>query len=198
MWIVMMVAMMLPVLVPMLWRYRRAVGKPDETRLAWLTALVGFGYLCVWTVFGLGVFLVGIALAAIEMQVEALARAVPVAVGVIVMIAGALQFTAWKEYHLVCCQGASERGRAMRADADTAWRHGLRLGLHCSHCCLGLMAVLLVVGVMDIRAMSVATVAITIERVFPGGKRIAKVMGVIIIGAGVFLVARTAAFGGAT
>src|ERR1700704_292590 len=39
MWVVMMVAMMLPSLVPMLWRYRKAVGRTDETRLGRLTAL---------------------------------------------------------------------------------------------------------------------------------------------------------------
>src|SRR5258707_15744361 len=44
MWVVMMVAMMLPSLVPMLWRYRQAVGRPGETRLDRLTALVGVGY----------------------------------------------------------------------------------------------------------------------------------------------------------
>jgi len=33
MWVVMMVAMMLPSLVPMLWRYRQAVGETGETRL---------------------------------------------------------------------------------------------------------------------------------------------------------------------
>jgi hypothetical protein len=30
--------------------------------------------------------------------------------------------------------------------AGTVWRHGLRLGLHCSYCCAGLTAILLVVG----------------------------------------------------
>ena len=34
MWVVMMVAMMLPSSVPMLWRYRRAVGWVSEVRLA--------------------------------------------------------------------------------------------------------------------------------------------------------------------
>jgi len=53
MWVVMMVAMMLPSLVPMLWRYRQAVGRTGETRLGWLTALVGVGYFLVWTVFGM-------------------------------------------------------------------------------------------------------------------------------------------------
>jgi predicted metal-binding membrane protein len=43
MWVVMMVAMMLPSLVPMLWRYRQAVAGTGETRLAALTALAGAG-----------------------------------------------------------------------------------------------------------------------------------------------------------
>src|SRR5436190_22094220 len=56
MWVVMMVAMMLPSLVPMLWRYRQAVGRTGETRLGRLTALVGVGYFVVWTVFGMAAF----------------------------------------------------------------------------------------------------------------------------------------------
>src|SRR5215472_8451122 len=43
MWVVMMVAMMLPSLVPMLWRYRQAVCRAGETRLDRLTVLVGAG-----------------------------------------------------------------------------------------------------------------------------------------------------------
>ncbi len=38
MWVVIMVAMMLPSLVPMLWRYRQAVGRTGETRLGRLTS----------------------------------------------------------------------------------------------------------------------------------------------------------------
>jgi predicted metal-binding membrane protein len=90
MWVVMMVSMMLPSLVPMLWRYRQAVGGRGETRLGRLTALVGVGYFFVWTVFGMAVFPLGVALAAVEMQEPALARAVPIAVGVVVLIAGAI------------------------------------------------------------------------------------------------------------
>src|SRR5471030_2675806 len=37
MWVVMMVAMMLPSLVPMLWRYRQAVGTAGEMHLGRLT-----------------------------------------------------------------------------------------------------------------------------------------------------------------
>ena len=192
MWVVMMVAMMLPSLVPMLRRYRQAVGRTGETRLGPLTAIVGAGYFFVWTVFGMAVFPLGAALAAIEMQQPALARAVPIAAGVVVLIAGALQFSAWKARHLACCREAPGRGRTLPADAGTAWRHGLRLGLHCSQCCAGPMAILLVIGVMDLRAMAVAAAAITVERLAPAGERVARTIGAVVVGAGLFLIARAA------
>src|SRR4030081_963364 len=66
MWVVMMMAMMLPSLAPMLWRYRRAVGRTGETRLGRLTAVVGVGYFLVWTVLGMAAFPLGVALAAVE------------------------------------------------------------------------------------------------------------------------------------
>lgn len=121
MWGVMMVAMMLPSLVPMLWRYRQAVGRTGETCLGRLTALVGVGYFFMWAVFGMAAFSLGVTLVAVEMQLPALARAVPIAVGVVVLIVGALQFTAWKAHHLACCREAPGRGRTLPADAGTAW-----------------------------------------------------------------------------
>ena len=186
MWVVMMVAMMLPSLIPMLWRYRRAVGGAGGPRLEGLTALVGLGYFFVWTLFGLVAFPLGAALAALEMQLPALARAVPIAVGVVVLGAGGLQFTGWKARQLACCREAP--GRALPADAVTAWRHGLRLGLHCSYCCSGLTAILLVVGVMDVGAMVAVTAAITLERLAPGGARVARALGAVVVAAGVCLV----------
>jgi predicted metal-binding membrane protein len=195
MWVVMMVAMMLPSLVPMLRRYRQAVGRRGETRLGWLTALVGVGYFLVWTGLGVAAFSLGVALAAIEMQQPALARGVPIAAGLVVLIAGSLQFTAWKARHLACCRETPGRGRMLSPDAGTAWRHGLRLGLHCSHCCAGLMAILLVFGVMDLRAMAVAAAAIAGERLAPAGERVARAIGAVAVGAGLLLVARAAGLG---
>jgi len=191
----MMVAMMLPSLVPMLWRYRKAVDRTGETRLGRLTALVGLGYFFVWTALGMTAFPLGVALAAVEMQLPALARAVPIAAGVIVLIAGAFQFTSWKAHHLACCREAPERGRTLPADAGTAWRHGLRLGLHCTYCCAGLTAILLIIGVMDLGAMAVVTAAITLERLVPAGDRVARAIGGVVIGTGLFLIARAAGLG---
>ena len=62
MWTVMMLAMMMPCLVPMLTRYRRAVEETGKTRLGRLTALVGSGYFFVWTVFGVVTYVLGVAL----------------------------------------------------------------------------------------------------------------------------------------
>src|SRR6202011_6043748 len=124
-----------------------------------LTALVGAGYFLVWIGFGMAAYPLGVALAAVEMQLPALARAVPLAAGVVVLIAGALQLTAWKARHLACCREAPGHGRTLPADTGTAWRHGLRLGLHCSACCAGLIAILLAIGVMDLIAMAVVAAA---------------------------------------
>jgi predicted metal-binding membrane protein len=195
MWVVMMTAMMLPSLASMLWRYRLAVGRTGETRLGRQTALVGAGYFFVWIVFGMAVFPLGSALAAIVMQQPALARAVPTGVGIVVLIGGAFQFTAWKARHLACCQAVPDHAGTLPADADTAWRHGLRLGFHCSWCCAGLMAILLVIGVMDLRAMTVLTAAITVERLAPAGERVARVIGAVVVAAGLFLVVRAAGLG---
>jgi predicted metal-binding membrane protein len=195
MWVVMMVAMMLPSLIPMLRRYRQAIGRTNVTRLGPLTAIVGVGYFFVWTLAGMAVFPLGAAFAEVEMRQPALSRAVPIAVGVVVLIAGALQFSAWKARHLADCREASTPARAdvsgtMSADVRTAWQHGLHLGLHCSLCCAGPMAVLLVMGVMDLRVMAIVAAAITAERLAPAGERVARVIGVVALGAGLLLVAR--------
>jgi predicted metal-binding membrane protein len=195
MWIVMMVAMMLPSLVPMLWRYRQAVGRTGGTRLGWLTALVGMGYFFVWTVVGAAVFPLGVALSTIEMRQPVLASAVPFAVGAVILIAGSLQLTAWKARRVACCFEALGHRRTLPADVGTAWRHGLRLGLECGHCCADLMAILLVIGVMDLRVMAAVAAAITAERLAPAGLRVARAIGAVIVGAGLFLIARGAGLG---
>jgi predicted metal-binding membrane protein len=210
MWVVMMVAMMLPVLMPMLWRYRQVVARTGDSRacsarahcertggawvggarIAGLIALVGGGYFFVWTLFGMAVFPLGAALATLEMQQPQLARAVPTAVGVVVLIVGFLQLTAWKARQLSCCREAPGRCHTLAADAGTAWRHGLNLGLQCSRCCGGLMVIPLVVGVMDLGAMTLVTAAITLERLAPAGQRVARAIGVVVVGAGLLLIVR--------
>jgi predicted metal-binding membrane protein len=189
MWVVMMVAMMLPSLAPVLWRCCQAVGRTGNARPGQLTAIVGVGYFAVWTMSGVAAFASGAVLAAIGMQQPALARGVPIAVGGVVLIAGALQFTAWKARQLACCRNMPGHHRTLPADAGAALRFGLRLGFDCNLCCAGPTAVLLAIGVMDVHAMAAMMTAITLERLAPSGERVARATGAIAIGAGLFLIA---------
>ncbi|HSS38497.1 MAG TPA: DUF2182 domain-containing protein [Polyangia bacterium] len=192
MWAVMMVPMMSPSVIPMLSRYRRAVGPCGRPRLAALTALVAAGYFFVWTALGALVFPLGVALAAIEMRLPPVARAVPAVVGLVLLAAGALQLTPWKARQLACCRGELSGRPRLHAGAGAAWTHGARLGLQCARCCLALTIVLLVVGVMDLRAMVAVTAAVTVERLAPAGERFARAIGVVVVGAGVLMLARAA------
>lgn len=193
MWVVMMIAMMLPSLMPTLWRYRQSAGRTGEVRPNSLTALVAIGYFFVWTLFGIVVFPLGAMLAEVEMEWPTLARVVPIAISVVILIAGTLQFTEWKMHHLACCRNAAGSDRTLPSDSATSWRHGMRLGLHCVFGCAGFTAILLVIGIMDLRVMALVTAAITAERLSPNGARVARSIGIVVIGLGLLLISRAAA-----
>jgi predicted metal-binding membrane protein len=181
MWAVMMVAMMLPVLVPMLMRYRRAIYSPT---LNALTLRVAAGYFALWTLAGALAFAPGVALAALAMRLPALSRAAPFAFAGVLLLAGGWQLSAWKARQLACCRETIDCCRPPRATAGAAWRHGFDLGRRCLRCCAPLTAVLFVLGVMDVRAMALVTVAVSLERLAPRGERIARLIGAALLLAG--------------
>jgi predicted metal-binding membrane protein len=174
MWVMMMASMM-PSLVPMLWRYYHVAGGWAR-RGRPLTAR-GRGLFLRVDRAPVGCLSTRRRARGARDQRPAFARAVPIAVGVIVLIAGVLQFTAWKARQLACCRQTPDRAQTVSADASAAWRQGLRLGLHCCCCCAGLTAMLLVIGVMDLRAMAAVTAAITVERLAPAAERVARASG---------------------
>lgn len=194
MWVVMMVAMMLPSLTPMLQRYRQHIKKMGATQINRLTLLAGTGYFFVWTVFGAIIFLLGAALAAVVMQYSALARIAPLVFGVLILLAGIIQFTSWKQHYLDCCRKASSRGMIQTISLNKAFQYGLQIGLDCVYCCANLIAILLVIGVMDLGTMAIVTAAITIERLVPAGERMSQIMGALIMIAGIFLITQTILF----
>jgi predicted metal-binding membrane protein len=193
MWIAMMVLMMLPSLIPKLRQYRRAIRETGGLRVGRLTALVGVGYFFVWTLVGLLVLPIGVALDAIAMSEPAFSHTLPIVIAMVVLIAGGIQVSPWKGRQIAACRDA--RDRTVQAAAGTAWRHGMRLGCQCVSCCGNLMVILLVIGIMDLRAMAAVTAAITLERLAPAGERIARVIGAVVVVAGVLLVARAAGLG---
>jgi predicted metal-binding membrane protein len=192
-WIAMMIAMMLPSLVPVLLKHRRSVAWVCQRRLDYLTRLLAIGYFSVWTIVGIALFGVGTALASFEMRTPIVAFEVPVAANLLVLIAGLLQFTSWKSRRLACCRELSRHDTPPPVDPHTAWRQGFRLGVHCSLCCAGLTAVLLVGGIMNFGVMAIIGAAITLERLAPAPRRIAQAIGAVMIVAALVLIGRTIA-----
>ncbi|CAB3798855.1 hypothetical protein LMG28688_04834 [Paraburkholderia caffeinitolerans] len=188
MWAVMMPAMMLPVLVPMVLREREMWRDSSSLQSGLLTIWIVAGYFMFWMLAGFAVFPLGSALAAIAIRVPTLAHAAPASAGALVVLASLLQFTSWKAQRLACCRAmrrcASHAPRTPNS-ARMALHRGLRLGLQCGLCCGNWMAVLLVVGVMDPRAMAVITAVIAVERIAPCHVRVARIIGLAGFMAGV-------------
>ena len=107
MWMAMMVPMMLPSLVPMLSRYRRSVRGADGIHLHGLTALVGVGYFVIWAVLGVAAYAAGAGVMAVEMRWETWREWLPVAAGVVLLVAGGVQLTSWKARQLALCREGS-------------------------------------------------------------------------------------------
>src|SRR5690348_5554102 len=118
MWTLMMTAMMLPSLIPMLSRYRHSVGRAGVFSSALLTVPAGAGYLLIWALLGAAVYPLTVAMTVATARYPALAHTAPIAIGVVVLTAGALQLTPWKAHHLACCRGRSCRGALRGGHAD--------------------------------------------------------------------------------
>ena len=207
MWSAMMAAMMLPSLAPALLRHRSALRHAGSARVHRRVAVVGVGYLSVWAALGLIVFSIG-AMRALRPGVEGqrgvgpvpvrqpvLALLEPVAGGGVVLAAGLLQHSAWKSRRLAVCRETPSPSHPVRADLRSTWRHGVCLGLHCTASCAPLTAVLLVLGMMDLRVMAAITAAITLERLAPSDVRVVRAIGDGVIVTGLILMARAAGLG---
>lgn len=190
MWTVMTVAMMLPSLLPMLRRYRAAVGDVRGVSLDAMTLRVAAGYFAVWTATGVVAYVFGIAFASLVMAWPAASRAVPLASGLLAVAVGAVQFSAMKARQLDRCR----RRPCVAADSAAAWRHGFTIGWQCTRCCAGFTLLLLVLGVMDVIVMIAVTAAISAERLAPPHSRMVRIVGVLVMAAGLSSILQTAGF----
>ena len=183
MWLAMMVAMMLPSLAPALWRYRSMLDHARVPHADRLVVLAGAGYFATWLVVGIVLCVLGDGAGDLMLQRPAWSRAMPVVGGAVVILAGMAQFSAWKRRHLACCRAAFAHDDPVVRGIGP-WHHGVRLGLHCNAACANLTAVLLVLGVMDLRAMALVAAAITAERLAPRDANVVRSVGVVLVGVG--------------
>ena len=179
MWAVMMIGMMLPSAAPAAVVWSKAIV--GEGGFKSLTRVLAFllGYFVVWSALGIGAY--GILLG-IEWVLRASQPAAVALTSVTFIGAGIYQLTRVKSRWLDRCRASisspDPRGEATLIE-DV--RTGLRHGIHCVGCCLGLMVVLTVVGAMNLVAMALLALVILLEKVLPWGHTVGKAAGVALI-----------------
>src|SRR5207247_5037556 len=113
--------------------------------------------------------------ASAELRLPAVARQAPLATGIVLVAAGWLQLTQWKADRLARCRACAA---PPSADAARALRHGAQFGVLCSACCAGLMAVLLVAGMVHLAVVAAVAAATALERLPPRPEPAAPPTGV--------------------
>lgn len=194
MWLVMMIGMMAPSAAPMILMYaragRQAVAKGTPfAATGWFAA----GYFLAWTAFSLVATLVQWALERMALLDPDMASASRTLGGVVLIVAGTYQWSSFKDACLAQCQtplGFLMRHGGFRRDRQGCLQLGLRHGAYCVGCCWALMALLFVVGVMNVFWISLLAGLVLLEKVTPTGRLIARFVGVALMASGVWLLAR--------
>lgn len=191
MWVTMMVAMMFPTIAPIVLLHRMVMRRAGVGR-GRTVAFVG-GYLVVWALAGLVPLAVLLTFRSVAHEQSWVA---PVS-GVVLVLAGLYQFTGWKRVCQRVCQTpltflsthdfGSGSGGALRA--------GVVHGAFCLGCCWALMAVLFVVGLMNLAWMAVISVVFLAEKHLSRGLLIAQVAGTVLVGLGAAVVVHPALLG---
>ena len=74
-----------------------------------------------------------------------------------------------------------------RAGIGGAFRMGIDHGTYCLGCCWALMLLLFVGGVMNLAVIAALTAFVVFEKIGPFGVHSARVSGVLLIAAGVWM-----------
>ena len=189
MWAVMMVGMMLPSATPMILTFSALRRRKAEAAARFPPAfLFAFGYLLTWSGFSLLATL-------LQWTLDQLAQLSPMLTttnatlgGALFLLAGLYQLTPLKQACLRHC-------RSPFAFLFNRWRDGwtgaLRMGLdhgaYCLGCCWLLMALLFVVGVMNLLWVAAIALFAFAEKLLRGGAWIARISGVAMAGYGIWL-----------
>jgi len=192
MWFLMMVAMMLPAVAPWIVLFAELDRRQAQHAPHVPAALFAAGYFAVWAGYSLLAAAVQLGL----QQAANLDRNLALgafAGGILLVLAGAFQFTPLKAACLTHCRNPLSYLIARWRDGPVgAFGLGARHGLFCTGCCWALMALGFALGVMNLAWMAALTVAIAVEKNAPGGAAWSRVMGAGLAGWGVWLIAAAA------
>jgi predicted metal-binding membrane protein len=189
MWFVMMVAMMLPSASPTILLFAKVDRSQQRTLHPYIaTLLFAAAYILVWAAFSLVATAVNWALHTQGLMTSMMGRTLPLWSGLLLIMAGIYQFTPLKGACLNKC-------RSPLAFLLSEWRDGnfgafvmgLRHGTYCVLCCWALMALLFVLGVMNLLWVAVLSVFVLAEKIAPSGVWLSRASGVLLIGWGALL-----------
>jgi predicted metal-binding membrane protein len=191
MWSIMMVAMMLPSALPTVLlvagidRKRRAASASERSSGSGITPLFVTGYLLAWTGYSIVAATVQWALHGTLLVSDAMVSASPVLSGGLLLAAGLFQFTPLKDRCISHCRsplsfimGHWRDGRA------GALRMGLHHGSYCVGCCWALMALLFVLGVMNLIWVTALAVIVLLEKTLPSSAWASGGIGAVLLGWG--------------
>jgi predicted metal-binding membrane protein len=187
MWAVMMAAMMLPSALPMILTFVSVSTRAGERARA--QSFVA-AYLLVWFAFSVAATAAQWALQAAGWVDPMIVSTSALLTAMLLLIAGIYQFSPLKKVCLAHCR--TPMGFLLgewRPGVRGAFTMGVRHGVFCVGCCWALMALLFVGGVMNIAWIAALSVAVAIEKLAPGGERIAMVLGLALVAAGVIKLA---------
>ncbi|QDL90561.1 DUF2182 domain-containing protein [Paroceanicella profunda] len=190
MWWLMMIAMMLPAAAPVVLLYAALLRRTGAERVAATTAGFVAGYLACWAGFSLAAALAQgllVALGLVSPAGMALTASLPA--GGLLVAAGLFQFTPLKAACLTHCRSPAAflAGRGLRGPWGAA-RLGLVHGAYCLGCCWALMALLFVGGVMNLYWIAGLALFVALEKLAPGGRRIARIAGAaLVLGGGAMI-----------
>ena len=195
MWAAMMAAMMLPSATPMLLLYDGAAKRQGiDARVSaerQVYALAA-GYVAVWALFSIGATAMQRILSMLLLVSPMMTLTSPVAAAAMLVVAGAYQLTPLKHACLRACQ--SPLGFMMghwRPGIAGAFRMGIDHGIYCLGCCWALMLLLFVGGVMNLAVIATLSVVVAFEKISPFGVAGARISGVLLMVAAVWMLVRS-------
>jgi predicted metal-binding membrane protein len=192
MWAVMMVGMMAPSAAPMILMYARVsrqgrvAGKPLAAT-GWFAA----GYFLAWAGFSLAATLVQWVLERKALLNARMASANLLLAAAVLIAAGLYQWTPIKSACLAHCQsplGFLMSHGGFRSNVRGCLRLGFLHGTYCVGCCWILMALLFVVGVMNVLWITILALLVLLEKLTPWGRWVGRVAGAACIAAGTWMV----------
>jgi predicted metal-binding membrane protein len=192
MWAVMMIAMMVPSAVPMIQGFL-AVNERRRNPSRQLVPVGVFllGYLAVWTAFSAAATLAQWGLHKAALLSPMMVATSPVMSGALLLAAGVFQWTPLKRACLRGCRSPlSFLMSEWREGTAGAFSMGLRHGAYCVGCCWALMALLFVVGVMNLLWVAVIALFVIAEKVLPRGELLGHIGGVALVAAGIAVMAK--------